>query len=169
MRRGLAVRTIALLAAIGGLSGFGASQFVSRQYIGRTVVACSGSPCGSAAEATLSPESLKPIVIQSAYYRDELDYTPADEVVQRIRENASIRSVKAGAWRIEFIDADRYAAMEMAQTLAETMVKNVGPAGHVLEAAHTGQTGPGVGLCIVAGLLGGLTLGVAASAAARIL
>jgi hypothetical protein len=169
MRHRPALKAIAILSAIGALTGFITAQFLPREFIARTSVACSGAPCGGAAQLTLSPESLKPIVNQSAWYRDELNYTPADDVVQRIRENASIAAGKTGSWRVEFMDPDRYAAMEMAQTLADTMVHNVGPSGHVLEQVHTGETGPGMGLCIVAGLLGGLALGVAVSAAARIL
>jgi hypothetical protein len=163
MHRKPAVQLVAMLAGIGAIAGFVTAQYLPRQFVGRSAVGCSGAVCGVAAAQTLSYETLKPIVLQSPFYREELDYTPADEVVQRIRDNASIHSAKSGsreAWRVEFIDADRYAAMEMAQLLTEKMAQNIGPAAPVVEQVHTSVTGPSAALCTLAGIAAGLTIGL---------
>jgi hypothetical protein len=164
----------ALLAATGALAGFVTAQFLPRSYVSTATAAFEGhlsnDRCAAAAAQTLSAESLTPIVLQSAYYKPELDFTPVDEVVERIEQNASIRSVKTAGrdgFRIEFTDPDRYAALEVAQVLVDEMGRNAGQAIRMIEPIRAGRTGPGAGLCILIGLATGAAIGLATTALAR--
>jgi hypothetical protein len=174
MRRSLALETAALLAAIGALAGFATAQFLPRRFVSRTTVAFTGSVsserCAQAVERTLSSAELTPIVLQSAYYRSELDYTPVEELVQRIQDNGSIRSVRIGnrdGFRVEFTDADRYAALDMTRTLAQEMGQNAGDTTQVVDPIRAGLKPPGPGLCVLLGLGCGLLLGMLVGGIAR--
>ncbi len=118
----------------------------------------------------MSAAELVPIVLRSAYYKSELDYTPVEELVQRIQANGSIRSVRIDnrdGFRVEFADADRYAALDMTRILAEEMGRNVGVATQVVYPLRTTLKPPGPGLCVLLGLGAGSLLGVAIAAIAR--
>jgi len=174
MRRRVALEVTALLAATGALAGFVTAQFLPRSYVSAATVAFEGrlsnDRCEAVAAQTLSAESLTPIVLQSAYYKPELDFTPVDEVVERIEHNASIRSVKTAGrdgFRVEFTDPDRYAALEVAQVLVDEMGRNSGQAIRMIEPIRAGRTGPGTGLCISIGMVAGLALGLAITALAQ--
>lgn len=162
----MALEVCAILAAMGALAGFVTAQFLPRQYRSQTTVAFSGGATGRYAEAaaqTMSTEALRPVIFQSAYYKSELDYTPVDEVIERIQANASIRAVEGGgrkAFRIEFIDPDRYAALDVTRVLAEQLAHNAGESTRVLEPIRAGLTGPGAGLCTSLGGAAGLAIGL---------
>ena len=168
------LKVVALLAAIGALAGFTTAQFLPRRFVARTTVAFNSSAssdrCAFAAERTMSPAELTPIVLRSAYYKPELDYTPVEELVQRIQANASIRCVHIGnrdGFRVEFADADRYAALDMTRILAEEMGRNAGNATQVVDPIRTSLKPPGPGLCVLIGLGAGSLLGLAVGAIAR--
>jgi hypothetical protein len=174
MRRRLALEVTAILAATGALAGYVAAQFLPRRYVSHTTVAftekVSSDRCAFAATQTLSPAALKPIVVQSAYYGPELDFTPEEELVERIRQNGSIRCTRVGdkdGFRVEFADADRYLTLEMARILVEETGKNAQAAMKVVEPIHAGAAGPGAGSCVLIGMGGGLLLGLVATKLAR--
>ena len=164
MTRRMALEVCAILAAMGALAGFVTAQFIPRQFRSQTTVAFGGGATGRYAEAasqTMSTEALRPVILQSAYYKSELDYTPVDEVIERIQANASIRSVEGrNAFHIEFTDPDRYAALDVTRVLAEQLAHNAGEATRVLEAIRAGPTGPGLGLCTSLGAAAGLLIGL---------
>jgi hypothetical protein len=160
------VQIAAMLAATGALAGFVAAQVLPRRYVSRTTVAfterVSGGRCANAAAQTMSAAALKPIVVQSAYYRSELDFTPEEELVDRIQHSGSIACEQVGdkdGFRVEFADADRYLTLEMARILVEETGKNAKAAMKVVEPIHAGTTGPGAGQCVLLGMGGGLVLG----------
>jgi hypothetical protein len=174
MLRRVAFEVTALLAATGALAGFAVAQFLPRSYVSTATVAFEGSlsndRCAAAAAQTLSAESLTPIVLQSAYYKPELDFTPVDEVVERIENNASIHSVRTAGrdgFRVEFTDPDRYAVLEVARVLVDEMGHNTGQTTRMIEPIRAGRTGPGAGLCILIGMASGLALGFATTALAQ--
>ena len=159
------LKTAAILTATGALAGFVTGQLLPRRYISRTAVAftenVSTDRCIYAAAQTLSAAALKPIVVQNAYYRTELDFTPEEEIVERIQQNGSIRCVPVGGqngFRVEFADADRYLTLEMARVLVEETGKNANAAKKVVDPIHAGTSGPGRAQCVLIGMAGGLTL-----------
>jgi hypothetical protein len=170
----LALQVIALLAGTGALAGFVTGQFLPRRFVSGAVVTfdqpVSSNRCAEAAAQTLSPEALAPLVLQSAFFKPELDFTPVDEIVSRIRENASIRAVHADArdgFRVEFVDADRYAALDVAHMLIDEMGRNAGSASRITEPITARHTGPSTALCTLSGFGAGLAAGVIALALAR--
>jgi hypothetical protein len=173
MRRRLALEVIALLAGAGAIAGFVTAQFLPRRYVSSTVVTFDkpvpARRCALAAAETLSAESLAPLVLESAYYKPELDYTPVADVVRRIEENASIRGIRAGnrdGFRVEFIDADRYAALDVARMLIGEMGRNAGVATRTVGPISAGRTGPSAALCTTVGLCAGIVVGFAIAALA---
>ena len=118
----------------------------------------------------MSAAALKPIVVQSAYYRSELDFTPEEELVERIQKNGSIRCTRVkdqDGFQVEFADEDRYLTLDMARILVEETGKNAQAAMKVVEPIHAGTTGPRPGSCVLIGMSGGLALGMLAAAMAR--
>jgi hypothetical protein len=185
MRGSPFVQTAALLAAIGALAGYATSLSLPRRYAGHTTLAfvhASWVPQSAydeearqifrdASEKTLSPDSLTPIVMQSIYYRPALNYTPADELVEQIRKNSAMDSVrlpdKTDGFTIRFSDEDRYAALDMTRVLQVEMQRNAALLKHaarpdefirVVEPVRITTTGPGSGLCTLLGLCAGLAL-----------
>lgn len=165
MKRRVALEISAILAATGALAGFVTAQLIPRRYISRTAVAftekVSPDRCIFAAAQTLSAVALKPIVVQNAYYRSELDFTPEDELVERIQQNGSIHCAAVAGqngFRVEFADADRYLTLEMTRILVEETGKNANAAMKVIDPIHSGTTGPGRAECVSIGMAGGLAL-----------
>jgi hypothetical protein len=166
-------RIAAMLTVTGALAGFVTADFLPRRYVSRTAVAftekVSSERCIYAAAQTLSPAALKPIVVQSAYYRPQLDYTPEEELVERIRQSASIRCTRVedgrgekDGFRVQFADADRYLTLEMARILVEETGKNAQARMKVTEPIRAGTTGPGAASCVLTGMAGGAALGMLA-------
>lgn len=171
MRRRMALEMTAILAVTGALAGFVTARFLPRKYLSHATAAFASvmpaGRCAALAAQTLSAESLTPIVLQSEYYRPELDFTPVEEVVERIQQNASIRSVRTtgrDAFSVEFTDPDRYAALEVARVLVEEMGRNSGQATRMIEPILARRTGPSAGLCTLIGMGAGLAIGLAIAA-----
>lgn len=163
----LTLRVTIILIATGALAGFTTSQFLPRRYVSITTAAfpagVSSDRCTFAAEQTLSAEYLTPLVIESPYYKSELDFTPVEELVERIRANASIQSIKIGTregFRIRFTDADRYATLEIVQALTEAMERNEGQKTQIVDPVRSQLVYPGPGACVLIGMAGGLLLGM---------
>jgi len=174
MRRRLAVEVVAILAASGALAGFVIARFLPRTYVSHTTVAfttkVSRDRCDYAATQTLSAPVLQQIILRSAYYKSDLDFTPVEEIISRIQQSASIDSVGLGdktGFRVEFADSDRYLTLEMSRILVEEMGNNAGSAMKVVEPVRTGVTGPGSGYCVLAGLGCGTLLGLVILVLAR--
>ena len=170
----MAVEIVAILAATGALTGFVTAQFLPRTYVSRTSVVFTNkvSPdrCEYAATQTLSAPVLQQIVLRSAYYKPDLDFTPVEEIIGRIQKSASIESVRLDGktgFRVEFADADRYLTLEMSRILIEEMGANTGSTMKVVEPVRAGVTGPGTGFCVSVGAGCGALLGVTAAALAR--
>ena len=165
MRRRVALEIAAILTATGAIAGFVAAHMLPRCYISRAAVAfteqVSNDRCVFAANQTLSAAALKPIVVQNAYYTSALDFTPEEELVERIQQSGTIRCV-SGGFRVDFADDDRYLTLEMARVLVEETGKNSNAAMKVIEPIHSGRTGPGYGQCVLMGMGGGLVLGLMA-------
>lgn len=167
MRLRSALEFIGILSAIGTMTGYLAAQFQPDEFRTATAVSfnvgIATDRCGYAAQQALSDAVLKPIVMQSAYYRTELDYTPADEIVQRIQTNASIRCLTLGghdSFRVEYQAADRYESLEIVRILTEQMTKAAGQLTHVVEPVQTAPAGPGPAGYMLVGLASGLFLGI---------
>jgi len=169
MKRRMALEISAILTVTGALAGFVTAQLLPRRYISRTAVAftekVSTDRCIYAANQTLSAPALKPIVVQNAYYRTELDFTAEEDIVERIQQNGSIRcDVVSGqnGFRVEFTDDDRYLSLEMARILVEETGKNALAAMRVVEPVQVGTTGPGRAQCVLIGMVCCLALGLIA-------
>jgi hypothetical protein len=156
-----------MLAATGALAGFVIAQFLPRQYVSRAVVVfnegVSSDRCIYAASTTLSSAALKPIVLQSEYYRQELDFTPEDDVIRNIQKNGLIRCGREGnrdGFRVEFADADRALSLEMTRVLIEETGRNANATMKVIDPIRSGTTGPAPGLCVIVGIASGAVLGL---------
>lgn len=164
------LRVTAMLALSGALAGFAAAQFLPRSYATRMAVTftepVSAGRCAYAAGETLSVTELKPIVVQSAYYARVLDYTPEEEIVDRIRKSASIECLPGG-FRVEFRDDDKYLKLEMTRVLVQETGKNAKAAIKIVEPVRTGTTGPSAAQCVAWGLVAGAVLGILLTLAAR--
>lgn len=164
MMRRAALAVIGILAASGALAGFVIAQLLPRQYVSRATVAfASAVPDARVAKAaaqTRSTASLTSFVLQSADYRSELDFTPADEVAERIRQSSSILAAPSG-FRVECTDPDRYTALDVMQTLIEQMGRNAGSATKVVGPIRTRLTGMGYGTCVMLGMGVGALIGAA--------
>ena len=173
MQRRVAVEIVALLAGTGAMAGFVTAQFLPRTYVSRTAVAftskVSRDRCDYAATQTVSAPVLQQIILRSAYYKSDLDFTPVEEIIGRIQQSASINCARLNdktGFRVEFADADRYLTLEMSRILVEEMGANTGSAMKIVEPVRAGTTGPGAGLCVAAGLACGALIGALTAALA---
>jgi hypothetical protein len=165
---------IGMLALSGALAGYVTAQFLPRSYVSRTTVAftepVSEGRCAYAAGETLSAVALKPIVVQSAYYAKELDYTPEEEIVERIRQSASIQCRRAAGkdvFQVEFRDDDKYLTLEMTRVLVQETGRNANATMKIIEPVRTGTTGPSPLACVLWGMGAGVVVGIVFLALAR--
>ncbi len=166
-----AFTVIGVLAATGALAGFVTAGSLPRAWRATATVAfvrsVSSDRCTFAAARTLSETALAPLVLQDAYYREELDYTPVEEIVGRIRANGAIRELRMGereGFAVEFTDPDRYAALDVTRILIEEMTRNAGEATRVVSPVTATLSGPGPAYCTLIGMSAGIALGLSLTA-----
>ncbi len=171
MTRRVAVEFIAILAAAGALAGFGTAQLLPRQFTSQETVGLANSVSDAKFEQakaeTMSTASLSQIIAQSSSYRADLDFTPLDDIVERIRANSAITHAHDG-FHVEFRDPDRNVASETAHALIESVARNAGTPTRGVETVHVGLTGPSAGICTLTGMGIGILLGVFVIRLARV-
>jgi hypothetical protein len=79
-----------------------------------------------------------------------------------------VRIGNRDGFSVEFTDADRYAALDMARILAEEMGRNTGEATQGVDPIRTSLKPPGPGLCALIGVGAGGLLGLAIGGTAAI-
>ena len=153
-------RTIAILALSGAMAGFVTSLMLPRRYVGRaSLTVDSHELVDAAADRVLATQALTALVRDSPYYKDVLDYTPMEELLEQIRGNVVIARDGVGDCRVEFTDDGPYAALNTTNRLVEGLRRNLETA-ELKSPVRVGTTGPSNALCTFEGLAAGLVLGL---------
>jgi hypothetical protein len=153
-------RTIAILALSGALLGFVTSLLLPRRYVGRVFLSVdSQEPVEGAADRVLAAAPLSAIIHDNPYYRDTLDYTPMQDLVEQVRANAVIARNGDGDCVVQFTDDSRYAALNMTGRLVEALRRNLESA-RIKVPVRVSTTGPSPALCAFEGSAAGLLLGL---------
>jgi hypothetical protein len=152
--------TIAILALSGALIGFVTSLMLPRRYVGSASLTVDQQELvDGAADRVLAAQPLSALIHDSPYYRDALDYTPIEELLQQIRDNAVITRDRSGDCLVEFTDPDRSVAFNTTSRLVEALRRNLETA-QMKSPVRVATTGPSNALCTFEGLAAGLMAGL---------
>jgi hypothetical protein len=132
-------RVTLMLIFSGALLGFSVSLLLPTHYVG-TVTAAFAQPTDhpeqllkDAFARTTSKESLVALTVQSAYLRPRLDYTPIEEMLQSVRDNAEAHLAGPRNFTVQFRDDDKDAALDTARNLLIEVGRNAAKLEHAPE------------------------------------